>query len=739
MKPDRNHHALLLQPPPGDLTGPYPALCYLKSFAARQGYGVMVKDLGIEALLYLSRPEHTSVMIERLQQSCSQVEAGSSLDAERQQYYIKLLSALPACDRPEWFAQAIQLFRQPDAFYDYHLYKKARTGLNAFFELLGAAHFPTSLTAATYPTATMLKTMEKIQAHLDPAVNPYIPYYEEVLFPFIAAHRPALVGVSMVFANQSVQALVLGRMIKTRFPAIHVTLGGAYLSQWAMTADDTSLTQLLDCSHSIVCGEGEQAFTNLIEQVMNDASPVNLPNLICRDDTTGDLQRCQQLNYTDISDQPPPDFSDLDLAAYLAPQIVIPYCISRGCYWGRCVFCQNRYGDHRMRRYQTVGVEKAVTEMSALADQIGSSHFNFSNDVVDPVFMKKLSHAFLDSGRAFYWHTDLRAENAYDAQTCQLMASAGLKSVAIGFESGCQKTLDAMNKGKQVETVAQVLQDLYAAGVATQVMGIFGMPGESEADGEETVRFLEANVQHISYYVMGLLMVLPGSKMHSDPQTHGVTAISYEGNPLKTPEPVWWSDTRMSIESVNKLYAHLNRLEEIFVIDEYPYVGGLGTNHGFLYYPKGPDILKRLRQEERNESDQIRHRLGLDSPSLRMRKLPKLIPRITRPFFVYRSRFTLHHLPEEQGARPYSPEMLSGVESDYLLLSGYDRQIPIPVGKSEIRLLNRIDGRRTLPAVLKKTDSANLDRTLSFLWFLVQNHAVGFLPKDTAHSLQSSG
>ena len=80
-----------------------------------------------------------------------------------------------------------------------------------------------------------------------------------------------------------VQALVLGRMIKARFPEIHVTLGGAYLSQWAMTADESHLAQLLSCAHSIVCGEGEQAFTDLLERVLKNESPADLPNLICRD------------------------------------------------------------------------------------------------------------------------------------------------------------------------------------------------------------------------------------------------------------------------------------------------------------------------------------------------------------------------------------------------------------------------------------------------------------------------
>ncbi|MFZ1986684.1 MAG: radical SAM protein [Desulfatitalea sp.] len=727
MKAESSCHALLLQPPPGDVTGPYPALCYLKSFASRQGYRVKVKDLGIEALHYLSHPERVAGMLREIRQQCDRLESLPALDAGQQQYYGRLLTALPAHDHPEWFSETFQLFRQPNTFFDYHRYKQARNGLSAFFDLLSARHYPTMLAAAEYPTATLLKSMDNILAHQDPAVNPYVRYYEEVLFPMIAGLRPCLVGISLVFANQSVQALVLGRMIKARFPHVHVVLGGAYLSQWAMAADDAQVMQLLSCADTIACGEGEQVFTDLLACVLKNESPAGLPNLMGQDPATRNLIRFQQLNYTDIVDQPPPDFSDLDLGAYLVPQTVVPYCISRGCYWGRCVFCQNRYGDHRMRRYQTVSVDKAVAEMAALADRYGSTHFNFSNDVIDPAYLKKLSQAMLDSGRNFTWNTDLRAEKAFDAQTCQLMARAGLKSVAIGFESGCQRTLDAMDKGKRVEIIAQVLENLYSAGVATQAMGIFGMPGESEADGEETVRFLEVNAQNISYYVMGLLMVLPGSRMHGDPGAYGVSAISYDLNPLKTPEPVWRSPTRMSIESVNRLYDRLSRLEQIYAIDEYPFVGGLCTNHGFLYYTLGPDILKRLRHDEQATLTRIGRLLGMEGASPDSKKIKKMIPRMILPHYIQRSCFAIHRLTTGPDQNLNAERLGPTMEGTFVLLPGHGGQTPVVIDHREISLLNRIDGHRTLWAVLKKVDNTELRRALSFVWYLVQAEAIEFL------------
>jgi radical SAM superfamily enzyme YgiQ (UPF0313 family) len=450
-----------------------------------------------------------------------------------------------------------------------------------------------------------LKTLAGILEHRKAGVNPFIQYYEEVLFPWLAADAPALVGISMVFANQAVNALVLGHLIKERFPGIYVVLGGAFLSQWAMVAGDAQLAQLFTCTDAIICGEGEQPFTDLLTRVLQNQSIDGIPNVIHIEPDSRDLVRFNRMDYTDITGQPPPDFSDLNMDLYPSPQPIIPYSISRGCYWGRCAFCQNRYGDYHVRRYQTVPVEKALSELKQLSETYGTRHFNFSNDVIDPVYLKRFSRALIADGAAYIWNTDLRAEKAFDSETCRLMARAGLNSAAIGFESASQKVLDAMDKGNRVERTRRVMQYLYQAGVATQAMGIFGFPGETEADGLRTVRFLEENMDFISYYVIGLLMVMPGSKMYKHPKDYGVTQLRFAAPSLMTPEPVWISPARMSVDSVNRLYERLNRLEAFYALDEYPYVGALSTNHGFLYYTLGPDILKRLRRQD--DSDLRRH------------------------------------------------------------------------------------------------------------------------------------
>jgi radical SAM superfamily enzyme YgiQ (UPF0313 family) len=395
------------------------------------------------------------------------------------------------------------VLRDGAKFYRYPIYRKACLLLEAFYGLLSAVFFPTRVTSSEYPTVRELGSFEAVAAHCRGSVNPYVDYYENVLFPSIASTQPKIVGISMVFSSQSVQALVLGKMVKERFPRMHVVLGGAYLSQWVLLMKEEQLRALFSFADSVICGEGENPFSELLDRVVGDRPLDGAPNLIYPDRAGAAVRRFAALEYADLSDLPPPDYSDLELGAYLSPEPVVPYCISRGCYWGRCAFCQNRYGDNRVRRYQAVPVEKAVSEMGLLSEKYGAAHFNFSNDAIDPAYLKKLSEALESGGKKFFWNTDLRAEKGFTADLCVQLARAGLNCVAIGFESGCQKTLDAMDKGYEVETLRRVMKNFYDAGVAVEAMGIFGFPGETEQDGELTVRFLEENSDRISYYVVG--------------------------------------------------------------------------------------------------------------------------------------------------------------------------------------------------------------------------------------------
>jgi hypothetical protein len=449
-----------------------------------------------------------------------------------------------------------------------------------------------------------------------------------------------------------------------------------------------------------------------------DGTPLSdVPNLICREEDTGRIRQSPDLVFTDLTQQGPPDYSDLDLGAYLIPEPVLPYLITRGCYWQRCAFCQNRIGKYRPRPYQSVPVDKALEELSGMAQRHHCRHFHFSVDVIDPDYLNAFSKKLVDSPVPFFWHTNLRAEKEFTPELCRQMADAGLTSVAVGLESGCQTTLDLMDKGLDIATLEQTLENLYNAGVATQVTGIFGFPGESEYDAQLTVAFLENHIHAISNFDMQLLLVQPGMPMHQDPDSFGVSLISYDQAFLMTPEPLWKAARRIPLGAVNRLFEQLGLLEAGgYVINDHPYVGAPCANHSLLYFRQGPYILKRLRSLENMEHQQAHRVFGMDHNHRVVAAIQPKVPRLRFPYTLYRSPY-LHERAHfgTMGARGRHPTT-AGAGWDYLL---DPVNIPLQVEPGIERILARIDGRRNLQAVLEPASGDGFADVLLFFIRLV--------------------
>jgi hypothetical protein len=715
-------HALLLQPPPGDLTGPQAAFAYLKAYAQSGGCDVQVYDLGIEAFDYLTQPQQIGLLLEKADILRQQLEDRGVLKAFDKRWYGLLLMAKGFGIQPEMITGAVAGLKTPERFNDYPSYKADCGVVDAFFRTLRAVYYPTMVTPTHYPSAHELKSMNSVLLHRDEALNPYLSYYQAVLFPRIENASPSVIGISMETAAQSTQALVLGQLLKERYADIHVTMGGRYLTQWTLTMDDDLLSALFVATDSVLCGDMEECFSSLLDRSVHGHHLAGIPNLIYREDTSGEIRMFESLVFSDLSRLPAPDFSDLDLSAYLAPEPILPYRLTQGCYWQRCGFCQNRIGAYRPRPYQCVPAGKAMAELEALSKTHHANHFHFCGDVIAPEDLSLFCEEKIASQSAFLWNTTLRAEKELTEDFCRQLRRAGLNAATIGMPSGCQRTLDHMETGTNKATISQSLIHLYNAGVATQVTGIFGFPGEMEIDAQQTIEFLRHHMDVISTFEMRLLRVLPGSAMHNDPGAFGVDLISYRHNPLMTPEPLWKSSRRIGLGAVNRLLEQLDQLESVTCLsNDKPYAGAINTNHSFLYFKQGPDVLRRIRSRENDEHRQLHHTFGIDHLHRPVGDVQKSIPSFRLPHIIYRSPY-LHErghfgAPGGQDSRP----LTAGNGWDYLLDT---INVPQGISLEEQQVLNTIDGEHDIETILAQFDAAESEKLRMFLVRLVLSGVV---------------
>ncbi len=115
--------------------------------------------------------------------------------------------------------------------------------------------------------------------------------------------------------------------------------------------------------------------------------------------------------------------------------------------------------------------------MSQLAERWATNQFNFSNDVLDPPYLKRFSEAVNASRKKFVWNTDLRAEKAFTSELCHRMADAGLNSAAIGSKAPVRKRLTQWTRAREVHTLRQVGQRPLRRRYCYPGNGIFRFPG----------------------------------------------------------------------------------------------------------------------------------------------------------------------------------------------------------------------------------------------------------------------
>ena len=91
---------------------------------------------------------------------------------------------------------------------------------------------------------------------------------------------------------------------------------------------------------------------------------------------------------------PLPDFDGFPLDHYFVPERIIPYLATRGCYWGRCTFCD--HGQGYFDQYRGMPAQLVVEQVKALRDKYQCRHFLFSDESYPPALFKKVSQLLVD-------------------------------------------------------------------------------------------------------------------------------------------------------------------------------------------------------------------------------------------------------------------------------------------------------------------------------------------------------
>lgn len=555
----RKMKVLLIFPPDWFPSEPYLSLPSLTAVLRQAGHTVTQKDVNLEMWDWYFSEDFLKKVLRKVPQQLDRLRKLSKkreLDAYEMDLQLALCDVTrQKIDELIKKAEKAKAIVRGEIFYDIDQLEWAIQVFREVTAVISMVYAPARICMPPMETNLSYKVFvssEVMDAVNDIQVNIYRDVFEHLVKPVIEKEQPDVIGISIVLQQQMFSTMTFCALIKQHFPHIHVTIGGNTVTRLRDVLPQSPLFQYFD---SAVVYEGETAFVQLVSAVGAKRSLAEVPNTIYKDETgihTSTISFAE-----DMHALPPPDFDGLPLDKYFVPTKILPYLATRGCYWGRCEFCD--HGEGYTAGYRSKTIQETLGEIQYLRDKYGATHFHFTDESYPPALFRKLARGLIDSKMDIVWTTHMRFEKSLlDQAVWQDAKESGCKYLHFGYESGVERVLQLMDKATTTEIMTKHLQLTADAGIWNHCMGFFGFPGETREEAWSSVQFLEANKDHVHSLGFGTFDLGRHNPVAKHPEKWGVTAYKNPEWDLAL-DYYYTVKNGMSIEEAERVFEQFER------------------------------------------------------------------------------------------------------------------------------------------------------------------------------------
>lgn len=293
--------------------------------------------------------------------------------------------------------------------------------------------------------------------------NYYLDFYER----YFSDHDPHEIDIVLIFpagGKQLISSFTLCRYIKENYPHIKIVVGGNPLTAIFGNINQNWTILFEKIFDYIMVYEGEYAVPDLLRCLVNQEDINSVPNCIHMQNGRI-IKNSIDTRVVDIENGPLPDFSGYNLSCYNVPEIVLPYSVTRGCYWKKCTFYGHDFGYADCFRIKSI--EKIINDLCIYKEKYHAEYIHFVDEAIPPKAMEKICHAMIERKLELKWLTCIKASKQYTEELCDLMKKAGAVFVSIGTEFGSQKMLNDMDKEIDTENMEITLTNMKKAHIFT--------------------------------------------------------------------------------------------------------------------------------------------------------------------------------------------------------------------------------------------------------------------------------
>ena len=445
---------------------------------------------------------------------------------------------------PDLIKDAVSTLKSKEDFYKPDVLIKSLNVIDKALELVSMPYAPSLLQLHDYSNPFMEFSFESIKDHcLDLSTNMFYSLLEGEIKGIIA-NKPKFVGISINSSSQIVPGLTLAMLLK-KSSDIHVSIGGNFFGRVVDSFKNRPEFFDIFCD-SIIVKEGEKPIVELADYLDGKIPIEAVSNLLYKKD--GEVKVNDYTKPLTLNEIKPLDLEGFPIGEYLCPDIVLSVQSSKGCYWGKCSFCDQDFGQN----HNIKNINNLIAELKIFNEKFGISNFEFIDESVSPAYLEELSQKIISENLEISWFMDSRLESAYSPELLKLARQAGLKMILWGLESGSDRIMELINKGIDVSKRLEILRNSSEADIWNFAFIFFGFPSETVEDAQKTIDMICQNTDIIHSYGRSIFTLGKHTKLRENPEIYFITKI-LENTEEFSPSYVFETSEGMDAKKVSEI------------------------------------------------------------------------------------------------------------------------------------------------------------------------------------------
>ena len=472
----------------------YPSTAVLAGYLAAKGIDSVQTDLNENFATYLLEPESLEHM--------AKGEFGDRLASSP--------SSMPA-------VAARLLTRYGHSLIDEqgkHLFREDSSDLAYLLNIL----------AQPYRIDVPLSVMAKPGFYNQPEAVVYRTFFEHTNYAETLPTSIHTVGVSIPVGPQLAPTLILARYLKTLRPDLAIILGGSTIS--LMTLVD--IEKILICNpavDAVVRSDGERPLEALLEQRQAGSWEfAKVPGVSCRVGTSI-IHRPPEAG-PELDSIPYAEYDSKLLSHLSKPEIGVVQ--SRGCYWGKCAYCDYVELYKGSSLFRTRTPNSFVNEMEYQAKKHGVHQFSVITEAIAPALAGKISKLILQRGLQVKWHSFAMIDRRFTPDVFKTMVRAGCEYLVVGAETMTNRVLHLMNKAATKEDTIKFILNARASGLDLKVNLIPNLPSTTYQEAMDSLAAFRELQEGFIYISSFPFEVTRSSRVGRQPERFGLRIVESE-------------------------------------------------------------------------------------------------------------------------------------------------------------------------------------------------------------------